>query len=467
MYHSAFYNKMQNSWEEDIGGGPLAPDPDMEGHWGAQSLNNKNSTFVPTVSALDMKCAGDLAVRKDCAFNKTEAGINWEIPGSALTTAKAIFAIDASHAKYNATSGIRHVTGADPLDYWRVFCSIMKSDVENGQFQNPALIGQMQPTQSCMDQSSIPQWFLSKYDVTKRYKFPYTQWAYNSASNGRESAIFTVPGGWNPVATFNSKRVLTGTDVIEVTVRVPKTFGWFKLDFVLTGGGWLQLGEQTAIRDGASHTYTWSVPSYVDFSGKYKGGKLIMNSGTSGEVEVRSVRIAPNPTGVDPVRTGVPMTEAPLYPEYSSQWHFGTWGDHDMNYRDALGTGLKLNFPNFADGAVWYTPEPVKTGAYTKLVVKYWPNTCRNTLVYFDQRSFWQKVSGSTTDQDNFSRLVEGHVVVGNMWQKTIPLSAIDGVDGIVSRLVFQSERTPAEFTGGVVLRNSENCIIQSATFAK
>jgi len=438
----------------------------LYGKWDSQALTQQATTFIPTVSALDMKCDGNLAVQSECAFTKTDAGINWESPG-AITTAKSIYAIDVTHPQYTASAGLRHVLDSDPIDYWRVFCELMKSDVENGAFENATLKGLMNVNQSCLDQSAIPQWFLSKYDITTRYAFRYKEWLYNTARNGWSTASFTIPGGWNPVANFGSQRALTGTDVIEVTVRVPKSFSWCKLDLVLLrkkdGTGWLQLGEQNAIRDGASHKYTWQVPSGVDIPKDYKLARLIMNSLNGGDVEVRSVRVAPDPTS-NSVVTGVPMTDAPLYPGVNNQWYFGDWGSHDQNYQDALGTGLKLNLPAYYDGAMWFAAEALQTNNYKNLVVTFWPNTCRNTVVYFDQRTYWSGADG--LEHNNFANLGRAPIVVNGMWQRTIPLAEIDGESGVVNRLIFQSEPTLAINAAGAALTKSKDCIIQSVTFA-
>jgi len=477
VLHGSFLSSMKDNDEVDLGYGFLLPDPDIRGEWGSQDLNFDSTTFIPTVSALDMKCSGNLSVFNECAFSMNESNttVNWESPGS-LSTGKSIYAIDATHPRSSHTSGQYHVFGSDPVDYWRLFCELMKSDVENGAFQNTELNSRIGLNQSCLDQAAIPNWFLNQYNITSRYKYPIIKWLYNSAKNNKDGATFGIPPAWNPVATFNSTRAIRKGDVIEVTMNAPKTFGWLFLDFVLLrksdGTGWLQLGEKKVIADGENHVYTWVVPEWMSETIGYTWSKLIMNSLNGGTVTISKVRVGPA-TGTVSAETAVPMSEASLYPGYNGQWSFGDWGDHDLKFQDNVGTWLHLKMPNYYDGAMWETSSKLSTSSYKNLVIYYKPNTCRNTIVYFDTRTYWTPrwISAPLplVEKDNFYRMGSfTRKTSTDIWQEVIPLSSIDGADGLVKRLVLQSEPFATYNTiGGVRLSGSEDCYIQSANFTE
>ena len=443
---------------------------DFHGKWESDNLNTPSTSFIPTVSALDMQCNGDIAVRDGCAFSQTEPTANdWEENPGTITTGKSIYAVDETHPDFAQAEGLYHVFGANPLDLWRMYCEVMKSDVENGTFENSTLNGKMDPAQSCMSQDLIPSWFRDEYKGALATSFPRIRWAYNASQNDKEDASFSVPAGWNKVAVFARNEEMVAGDVISVTLKVSDIGNWAKLDFVLlqspSGTGWTQLGERSVTCDGEFYTYSWTVPSWVHSGSGYAWAYLVVNSSTEGNVQVQSVRIAHNSSASTPTEASQSMTQPQIYPGNNSEWTLGSWGNPNPNYSDGNGTGMDLNFSKYGDGILWYANTPLTSGTYSSLKVTYWGGTCTRTGIYFDQNTYLtaacaenpQCRGSGDSKKENFVLLGDPFAPKNTIQTATIQFLAINGWGTIspVHRLVFQA------LGAGQV----DDCIIQSVQF--
>lgn len=430
---------------------------DIYGKWDAHEIHTKEATFIPTTSSLDLLCDGALSVNKDCMQTQTTAGISWENPGS-RTSAKAIYAVDETHPGSVAANSGRHVTGATAtVDLWRLFCEVAKADWDEGQgergvFRNPNLNGKFDPHAVCMDQQAISPWFnemVAPTEFEQKESFPWVRWSYNSKKIDQQFPVaMTLPAGWNVVSTMDKGATFGTCDVIQVTLNTNTNFtgNWLRAELVLSttknGSGWWQLGEQIVPVDGASHTVTWQLPCNETALRGYRWAKLVLNS-LGGGVTVSKVQITNSTMGAQPPPE---LTNSWIVPENKGLWRLGSWGTHDRNFYDeTFGDGIQLNMPNVDNGAYFQADNYWDLKRYTQLRVRYWPNTCQHTWLYFDRKTFKASLAGG--------------VIKASLMEKTIPLSSL--IDTRVTPLnTMSAQRLYAQTSAA-----NETCIIKEIQF--
>lgn len=392
-----------NKFEKDIKAAGISwMSLSFYGKWDEDSLYQKNSTFIPTVSAMDMQCNGDLAIKSDCAFSQNSSGFAFENPG-VKSSAKAAYAVDPTHPRYNESISGRHiespVKGAKidqtvlkgmQTDVWRVLCELSKADYDSTKksFRNPKLGGLFSPNTSCMEQSKMPE-LIKNGGVLQTRNFSYAYYDYNvGASEKNASVVFNLPAGWNRVALLDNGGSITPNSLFEVDIKVesPKS-NWMKAELLLTpykgGGGQIQLTEQNVQQDGLFHTIRWQMPSAASALTNYRWFRLVLNS-NGGLVTLSNPRIVTSAIAYAEKNPSIPS--AALYP--NTTYSVIPWSDTVVvkDYSDAIGSGLKMSFGSYLDGAHFDLRNTYSMDSYKNLVVEYWPGTCQQTDIFFGQK---------------------------------------------------------------------------------
>ena len=454
---------MPNSWSKKIKlkGLTIAKLP-MKSYWNDDTLYQASSTFIPTVSAMDLKCGGDLAIRKECAHTQSSSGLAFEKPES-RSTAKAIYAVDPSHPRYSESMSGRHIEipsskngAADKkvlagmqVDIWRVLCEVAKVDYNKvtGQFRNPKLGGFFSPNTSCMDQSKMPS-IIKNGGILQSKSFGYVRYDYNIVATERSNqADFALPAGWKKVMTVDNGLDVPASSIFEVEVKVvnPKS-NWMKAELLLTsrkdGGSQVQFAEQDIPQDGLFHAIRWQMPANDGALKNFRWFRLVLNS-NGGFVTLRNPRLVENANNFETVPPAIPS--AKIYPNTS--YKVVPWSDTVAikDYSDGLGSGLTINFKSGMDGAHFDLTKNYSMNAYKNLVVSYWPGTCQNTSIFFDAKSKKNVNMGNGSLQNGF--------VV-----KKLPLTDLINTD-ITPKGSFSASRL-----GLQAMRNNETCIIRSIT---
>lgn len=425
--------------------------------WDEDTLMQANSTFIPTTSALDLRCENDFSMRKHCAFSSTYSDVFSENSGD-KNSAISRYAVDVSHPRYKESISGRHIelpvhsSGAIDttvlhgmqVDIWRFLCEVAKNDYDETKstFRNESLTGIFDPKADCMDLSYMPE--ILRYGGFKNVKtFAYARYDYNKvATELDESVSFDVPAGWHKVAVFDNGTPITlnGNFVVDVRVDNAKS-SWMKAELMLatnkSGSGQLQLQELNVPVDGAVHTLKWNIDFAENASSHYRWLRLVLNS-DGGSVTFSNPRFERNVANAEIP----PSIESPIvFPNEFVQ--FFPWAESTilLPYSDALGLGLNANFKAIGAGFYMDLSGKKSLNNYRNVKILYWPGTCQGTSVYFD--SF----------RKNMVSLKNG-VAVGLLEGKTIPLSSIINTsitpngELAASRLVFQSTK------------NEEQCFI-------
>ena len=374
---------------------------DISTSWGRDELLQDRSTFIPTASAMDMKCNGDLAIRSNCGFTQSHEGFPFENPG-ARSTATAAFAVDPTHPRYAEAISGRHiempfendtlnsvVMNGMQVDMWRILCEVAKYDYnyDLGQFRNPKLIGYFSPNTRCMDANKMPD-IIRNAGAVLAIPFAYARYDYNTDATEKSSdVVFKLPAGWKKVATWNSGSDVQANTSFEVDVKVdnPKE-NWMKAELLVCRtklcSGALQLNEQSVPVDGKSHTLRWQMPANGGALNGMRWFRLVLNS-DGGDVTLSSAQLVLNTRGdaVVPPKIG----SASIYP---SRYEYFPWdGGTQVNiYTDELGLGLEAKFDKAQRGMHIEMGQMYSMDDYSNLVVDYWPGTCQHTLAYFDSK---------------------------------------------------------------------------------
>ena len=428
------------------------------GKWDEDSLYQKNSTFIPTVSAMDMQCNGDLAIKSDCAFSQSSSGFPFENPG-VKSTAKAAYAVDPTHPRYNESISGRHIESPvkglkidqDVLqgmqtDVWRVLCELSKADYDSTKksFRNPKLGGLFSPNTSCMEQSKMPE-LIKNGGVLQTRNFSYAYYDYNvGASEKNASVVFNLPAGWNRVALLDNGGSITPNSLFEVDIKVesPKS-NWMKAELLLTpykgGGGQIQLTEQNVQQDGLFHTIRWQMPSAASALTNYRWFRLVLNS-NGGKVTLSNPRIVTSAIAYAEKNPSIPS--AALYP--NTTYSVIPWSDTVVvkDYSDAIGSGLKMNYGSYLDGVHFDLKETYSMDVYKNLVVEYWPGTCQQTDIFFGPKR------GSVNLGNGSLR--------GSFVTKKLPLSDLVNV-ALNPNQPYSASRLSLQ-----AMRPNETCIIHS-----
>lgn len=390
-----FLDEMPDDFKVDIG--PLSIT--MKSSWDEDSLTLSQSTFVPTVSAMDLKCEGDLAMRKQCAYSKNASGFPFESPGN-NTSGNKVYAVDPTHPRYVESMSGRHIESpfhsdgsVDTLvlrgmqtDIWRILCEMAKVDYDSssGEFRNANLTGMFSPQNSCMDRSKIPD-VVKNGGVVQRNAFPYVKYAFDTKIQDN-SAKFNVPNGWQKSVWYDYGTNIPPNSIFEVEVSVNNPKGnWMKAELILQRtrlGAGVQLHEIEVPVDGSKQILRWQMPATAAALANYRWFTLVLNS-NGAEVTLRNPRLISSSVnaGVTPPSINSPT----VFPSSNA---FVPWSSDVSveNYSDKLGQGVSFEFNKRFDGAHMNFGSSVSLDKYSKLKVTYWPGTCQNTRLYFDSK---------------------------------------------------------------------------------
>ena len=450
-FAATIYNSLRNGFLDAMPDGMTADalfwTLDLNASWEDDKLIQDRSSFIPTVSAMDMKCDGNLAMNSGCGFSQSSAGFPFENPGN-RSSATVTFAVDPTHPRYDEAISGRHVEmpfengslneavqKGMQVDMWRILCEVAKYDYDYslGQFRNPKLVGYFSPNTSCMDWSKMPD-VIRNAGVVQEYPFAYARYDYDAVATEKNPAVkFKAPAGWKKVALWDHGVNIQANSSFEVDIKVENPKGnWMKAELLVCRlkncSGYLQLNEVAVPVDGMSHTLRWQMPANDGALNGMRWFRLVLNS-DGGDVTVSNPHMVLNTSGDAPIP---PKIDSPdIYP---SQYEFVPWDSdvHVASYIDDLGSGLEIRYDRTRRGAYVEFGKTVSMNDYNDLVVDYWPGTCQQTLVYFDSKKLLDKNLDNGSLQNGFVR-------------KNLPLNEI--IDLNVSpyglkaahRLTFQS----------------------------
>ncbi|MBR5412711.1 MAG: hypothetical protein IK114_06685 [Fibrobacter sp.] len=422
---------------------------DISTDWDEDSLIQKNSTFIPTASAMDLNCNGKLAMTDNCAFTQSQSGFPFTNPGS-RSSADAVYAVDATHPRYKESISGRHIelpssktlksdsliVGGLQVDMWRVLCELANYDYDDSRkgFRNENLSWYFTPGTNCMDQTKMPNFLRKDGYVQKKY-FAYGRYDYKAdATEQSKNVTFDVPAGWHKVAVFDYGEQLPEGSDFQVDIKVNKSNGnWVKAELLLmkskSGAGQLQLQEIPVTVDGKNNHVHWKFPAGEGALKSYRWIRLVLNS-DGGNVTVSKPVITKT---VENTNKKFDTLKENLYPNIHNEFFPWTSSASATPYTDALGSGMALEYRN-VNGGVYLDLEGEKSAdSYTKLQVYYWPGTCQGTGIYFDSYATSMQLLSDNPKMD------------GRFLMKEVPISDIvnTGVTHnhrkIVSRLVFRS----------------------------
>lgn len=382
----------------DIGNFTLSVHTNTE--WVHDDLYQESSTFIPTVSAMDLNCEGDLAIRKNCRRTQTATGIEFEKPGD-ISTGDAIFAVDPTHPRFGEAISGRHieppikggkimqnVLDGMQTDVWRLMCEIAKYDYDNGNksFRNPKLTGYFSPTTSCMDQTKIPDVIKNIGNIQTK-SIGYARYDY--IGNGTESddfVSFNLPAGWNKSATYNIPDSIPVGASFEVDIAVTNAkTNWMKAELLLqrnvNGSKQIQLNELSIPLDGNFHTLRWSLPNTENATMEYKWLRLVLNS-DGAYVTLSKPRIITNTQDFSEIPPAIKTSK--IYPNNS--YTLTPWSSTVSLKEQSTeqGTMLKVETAMRFDGIHIDLGDMAYLGNYKNLVVGFVPGSCTRTAVYFD-----------------------------------------------------------------------------------
>lgn len=373
---------------------------DLKSEWNEDSLMEPSSTFIPTVSAMDLKCNGNLAIREGCAYTASATGFPFESPGTKSSGDK-VYAVDPTHPRYAAPISGRHIQSpvlsdgsVDTLvlrgmqmDIWRVLCELAKVDYDttSGEFRNPYLSGIFSPKTSCMDASKIPD-VVKNGGLLKKSAFPYARFDFNESATEKDAEVsFALPAGWQKVALYDYGSDIPANAVFEVKIKVEnRKANWMKAELMLqrTKGGYgVQLNEVDVVQDGDYQVVRWQMPSSEGALTNYHWVRLILNS-AGGNVTLSSPKFVLSALNMRDTPNEIKSAE--IYP---SMYKLVPWSS-DVgvgDYSDKMGSGISFEIKNRYDGAYWDIGA-VSLGKYSSLEVTYWPGTCQKTRLYFDSK---------------------------------------------------------------------------------
>ncbi|SHK52588.1 hypothetical protein [Fibrobacter sp. UWB12] len=424
-FAATIYNSLRQGFLDampnDMKKGILFWDVDVNTSWGRDELVQDRSTFIPTASAMDMKCNGELAIRSNCGFTQSYNGFPFENPG-ARSTATAAFAVDPTHPRYAEAISGRHiempfdndtlnavVLNGMQVDFWRILCEVAKYDYDYsvGQFRNPKLIGYFSPNTKCMDLEKMPD-IIRNAGVVQTIPFAYARYDYNANATEKKSEVkFKVPAGWKKVAAWNYGSDVQANTTFEVNIKVENPKGnWMKAELLVCRtkfcSGSLQLNEMSVPVDGSSHTLRWQMPANGGALNGMRWFRLVLNS-DGGDVTVSNAQLVLNTRGDAVVPPKI--SSASIYP---SRYEYFPWdnGTQVKTYTDELGVGLELKFDRALRGMHIEMGQMVSMEGYSNLIVEHWPGTCQNTLVYFDSKKLTNANLANGLSQNGFIRKV-------------------------------------------------------------
>ena len=412
-----FYEAMPDGMKQEV----LFFDVSLNTSWGDDALIQDRSTFIPTASAMDMKCNGDLAIRSDCGFKQSYKDFPFENPGN-RSTANAAYAVDPSHPRFNEAISGRHVEMpvengtinqavfmGMQVDMWRILCEVAKYDFDErvGQFRNPKLVGYFSPDTKCMDSSKMPD-VIRYAGAVQQIPFAYARYDYNASATEMNPVVkFNLPAGWKKVATWNYGANVPANTSFEVNVKVENLKGnWMKAELLVCRTklctGYLQLNEVSVPVDGRLHTLRWRMPANDGALNGMRWFRLVLNS-DGGEVSVSNAHLLLDTRSDAAVPARIASSE--IYP---NRYGYIPWDQsvHVNPYLDELGAGLEINYDKAWHGMHWDLGKMVSMDDYKNLVVDYWPGTCQRTLAYFDSKKLVAANLANGSLQNGFVRKI-------------------------------------------------------------
>ena len=387
--------------------------------WDDDTLMQGSSTFIPTVSAMDLNCGGDLAIRGDCAFTQNSTDFPFTNPGS-RSSADVVYAVDPTHPRYNETISGRHVelpcedestclysnvVSGLRVDLWRMLCELANLNYNENtkMYANEKLAGYFVPGTSCMDQRRIPI-LIRAFGLARSQGFAYSRYMYNSdATELDEDVSFDVPAGWHKVSQHDMGSPISQGFIFEVEVRVNRSNGnWMKTELLLSkgknGADQLQMKEIEIPMDGEFHRIRWNLPMSYGATENYRWFTVVLNSEGS-NVTVRQPHVLTNN-----VRENVPKESvaSQIYP--GDLYSIYPWTEEQSvsAYSDALGSGMELKYERIGGGIVDFG-QLMSLEAYSNLKLTFWPGTCSGTGVYFDSYKKGLVKMGSGNMEGNFA----------------------------------------------------------------
>ncbi|MCF0216333.1 MAG: hypothetical protein HUK21_07665 [Fibrobacteraceae bacterium] len=386
-----------------IGVGPLTfKTLKFDAVWDADTLYEPSSTFIPTVSALDLKCGGNLAIRGACAFSENGSSLKFESPGSA-STGTFIFAVDKTHPRYEEAVSGRHielpgsgknknVVSGMQTDIWRVMCELAKVDFDStkGTFRNPDLLGLFSPKSNCMDLSLMPD-IIKNAGVESSKKFAYARYDYNDkASENDDTVFFSLPAGWNKSALFDNGTEIPEGSFFEAEVKVDlPNANWMKAELMIQktkkiASMPIQMGELSVNPDGAFHTVRWHMPTAKGALANYRWFRLVLNS-AGGIVSIANPRLVVNSKVLEDKPMAIPSKE--IFP--NNDYTFIMWSDKLVysSVYDENRWGQSFEFGPAYNGFHVDMKQMYSLDSYSDLVVEYFPGTCQHTAMYFDAKN--------------------------------------------------------------------------------
>ena len=445
-------------------------DIDINTSWVEDTLLQKQSTFIPTASAMDMMCNGDLAIRSNCGSSQSYNGFPFENPGN-RSTASAAFAVDATHPRFNEAISGRHiempfhdnvvdstVLKGMQVDMWRILCQVAKADydVNAGQFRNPKLTGFFSPTASCMDLSKIPDVVLNA-GIVQEVPFAYARYDYNAnATEKNDSVSFKLPAGWKKVALLDFGGNIPASSSFEVDVKINNPKGnWMKAELLVcrtkTCNGYLQLNEASVSVNGSSQTLRWQMPSNAGAMNGLRWFRLVLNS-DGGDVVVTRPRLILNTRSEAEIPPKI--GSANIYPGTSEILPWNSEAQVSP-YTDELGNGIELKYDKALRGAYIEFGKTVSMDDYTNLIVDYWPGTCQWTMAFFDSKKI-TKENLANGNQISNCNSHDNSCLQNGFVRKILPLDEI-----IDQRVTPQGSKAAHRLNLQSVAPN-ERCVIKS-----
>ena len=452
-FAETMYNSLRSGFESGIRDGMKVGSGifsfSLEATWSNDVLNQKNSTFIPTASAMDMKCGGNLAIRNKCAFLQKSDGFPFMNPGD-WSTATATYAVDPTHPRYGEPISGRHVElPSDGLsemngnvargirvDMWRILCELANRDYNgvNRSFMNEKLEGHFVPGTNCMDQTKIPV-LLQYFGTAFRRPFGFSRYNYAEMATEFDDVVsFDVPAGWHKVSQHDNGTDIPGGTVFEIEVKVNSAGSrWLKAELLLSknrnGSGQLQLKEIDVPRDGEYHVLRWNLPAAPGALDHYRWFTLVLNS------EGANVSLRKPALFYALIDQNAPMEKvnSRVYP--GDRYKFVPWAGEDASvYSDALGSGVELKYGRIGGGVHVDFGGMKSLEGYTTLQVNFWPGTCEGTGVYFDsnRKGLRKLTSGRVEGNFNVAEIPLASLV-NTLYTPEMKLSA--------SRLVFENVR--------------------------
>ncbi len=369
--------------------------------WKNDSLYQPNSTFIPTVSAMDMKCNGNLGILTDCAHSHN-SNFPYENPNNE-SSGIAAYAVDPTHPRYSEPISGRHIESpmkqneidtivlkGMQVDIWRILCELAKVDYNKSRdsFNNPALNVFFSPNTKCMDISKIPS-IIKNSGMNQVKKFAYVRYDFiPKATEVSDIVRFDIPAGWQKTVIIDNGEKIPAGSIFEVDVAAENNrSNWMKAELLMTatrqGAMQLQLSEQNVNFNGDFHTLRWVIPPSLGTSHHYRWFRLVFNSeGT--HVAVSHPRLITSAISIekspDTIKSPLiyPNSSYPLVP-WNNSTTIQEKGTND-NQTMQIKTTSKVGGIHINLGST-YSLEKFK-----ELKVVFEPGTCQKTMVYFDSK---------------------------------------------------------------------------------